>query len=105
MLAITGCLIAVVLVAIPAVALSRISTLIDARNHEAAARWLVVADRLSLRRGVVHFEAARLARRQGDLHEAKQRLAKSAESGGPADDLERELRPVKSPRWSHIGRH
>ncbi len=90
MLAITGCLIAVVLVAIPAVALSRISTLIDARNHEAAARWLVVADRLSLRRGVVHFEAARLARRQGDLHEAKQRLAKSAESGGPADDLERE---------------
>ena len=88
--AIAACAIAVVFVALPEVALSRVRGLLDARRHDAAGRWLDVAAATSLRRAEVHFQTARLARRREDFPEVSRRLRAAHTAGWPVAELERE---------------
>lgn len=88
--AVVVCAAAVLFVALPEVALGRVRHLLDARRHDAAGRWLAVAERTSPRRGAVHFQAARLARRQGDFAEVHHRLRAALAAGWPVADLRRE---------------
>lgn len=82
--------VALLVAALPEVALLRAAGLIDGRRDAEAARWLAVADRLSPRRGAVHFHAARLARRRHDFAAVHRRLQAAFDAGWPVADLERE---------------
>lgn len=88
--AIAACAIAVVFVALPEVALSRVRGLLEARRHDAAGRWLDVAAATSLRRAEVHFQSARLARRREDFPEVSRQLRAAHAGGWPVAELERE---------------
>lgn len=84
------CAAAVLFIALPELALGRVRHLLDTRRTDAAGRWLTVAERTSPRRGAVHFQAARLARRRGDFAEVRRRLQAALAAGWPVDDLRRE---------------
>lgn len=88
--AVVVCAAAVLFIALPELALARVRHLLDTRRHAAAGRWLAVAERTSPRRGAVHVQAARLARRQGDFAEVRRRLEAALAAGWPVDDLRRE---------------
>lgn len=88
--AVVVCAGAVLFVAVPEACLTRARSLIDARRHNTARRWLRLAELSSVRRGAVHFHAARLARRRGDFTEAQRRLLAARDAGWPIADLERE---------------
>lgn len=88
--AVVVCAGAVLFVAVPQACLTRARSLIDARRHDTAGRWSRLAELSSVRRGAVHFHAARLARRRGDFTEAQRRLLAARDAGWPIADLERE---------------
>ena len=106
-LALVGAVLMLVTAGLPEAALRHAVGLIECRRHEAAARWLAVADAASPRRGAVHFHAARLARRRNDFPEVRRRLEAALNAGWPVGDLEREqwLALAQSGRVGEMQRH
>lgn len=80
----------VLAVAIPEIAIHRAWWLVEQRRHDAAETWLTVASSLSPRRGIVHYLAARIARRQQRFTDLRHELIAARDWGWSVADLERE---------------
>ena len=83
-------LVIVVFGVIPEIAIWRVQSLIELRQHPQAQRMLSLANMLSVRRGEVHFQMARIKRRQRDFERMREHLLVAESAGWPVNLLHRE---------------